>query len=118
MRQVIVTGSRVWTDRDAIWDALDRCDVELLIHGDAEGADAIADAWARASGTPCARMPAWWDTCGQSAAGPLRNNWMLRFFPEAIVLAFPGPGSRGTWDCVRQARELGRQVFVYGAAAR
>lgn len=114
MRQVIVTGSRRWFEPGIIWDALDRSDVELLIHGDCEtGADRYADEWAKANGTPCARMPAWWTVYGK-AAGPTRNNWLLRFFPEAIVLAFPLPSSKGTVDCIAQARALGRQVFVYG----
>jgi hypothetical protein len=113
MRQVIVTASRHWRDRDIIWGALDRCDVELLIHGDCEtGGDRIADAWAEANGVPCVRMPAWFKAYS-NPAGPMRNNWMLRFFPEAIVLAFPLPGSKGTVDCIKQARECGRQVFVY-----
>ncbi len=113
MRQVIVTGSRHWTDRRAIWEALDRCDVELLIHGNHhEGADHIADGWAEANGVPCARVPAWWRAYNK-AAGPTRNNWMLRFFPEAIGLAFPLPSSKGTVDCIAQARALSREVFVY-----
>lgn len=112
MRHVIVTGSRRWSDRSAIWDALDRCDVELLIHGNAAGADTIADG-AEANGVPCARMPAWWKAYNREA-GPVRNNWMLRFFPEAIVLAFPLPCSVGTVDCIKQARECGRTVFVFG----
>lgn len=113
MNQVIVTGSRHWLDRAPIWDALDRCDVELLIHGNAPGADTIADNWAEANGVPCARMPAWWKAYNR-AAGVMRNNWMLRFFPEAIVLAFPLPQSKGTVDCIKQARECGRTVYVYG----
>jgi hypothetical protein len=112
MRQVIITGSRHWTDRAAIWDALDRCDVELLIHGAARGADAIAHDWAVSSGTPVVTMPAAWQALGK-AAGCVRNGWMLRFFPEAIVLAFPlnGPGTK---DCIAQARALGREMYVYG----
>lgn len=114
MQQVIVTGSRDWVDRGIIWTALDRCDVELLIHGDcSSGADRIADAWCEANGVPCARMPAWWKAYNREA-GPTRNNWMLRFFPEAVVLAFPLPQSRGTVDCIKQARELRRTVYVWG----
>src|SRR5690606_41427184 len=51
-----------------------------------------------------------WNWLG-NAAGPERNGRMVAWCAETggVLLAFPGPSSRGTWDCVRQARaEIGR----------
>jgi hypothetical protein len=52
---------------------------------------------------------------GWRAAGVLRNTWMVEHGPKPdVCLAFPGPGSRGTWDCVRKAAAFGIEVVVIG----
>lgn len=118
---LILTGSRDWPQSEwrIIHGALYRlreAGMTLLAHGDCPtGVDRAGDVWARAECFPCARMPAWFEPHG-SKAGPLRNGWLLEFFPTADVLAFPLPGSKGTVDCIRQARALGRRVWVYGEA--
>ena len=73
----------------------------LLIHGDAPGVDTIADRWAERQGVQRVKVPANWNGEGKRG-GPIRNQLMLDFARPRIdmVLAFPGPESKGTWDMV------------------
>lgn len=96
--RVIVTGSRSWTDRETIWNALDACHIEarelgqplLVIHGACPtGADHHADHWAIDRGVPVERFPADWDRHGP-AAGPIRNAQMVKAGAD-LMLAFIGP---------------------------
>lgn len=50
-----------------------------------------------------------WDSFG-NGAGPERNGRMVR--QAVVLLAFPGPASKGTWDCVRQAQDYGLLVWI------
>lgn len=119
-RVVLVTGSRDWTDEAAIARALEGA--TLVIHGGSGGADRIADDWARAEGVKREVFRADWARHG-SRAGPRRNQAMvdfacaLRTNASVEVHAFPLPGSRGTWDCVRRARAAGLVVHVWGERA-
>jgi hypothetical protein len=81
---------------------LDRLHTEkfftVLIHGNARGADRIADAWASCRGIPCEpyEVPQGeWDEIGKKA-GPLRNQRMHEEGKPDLVVAFPGGG--GTKD--------------------
>ncbi len=101
---VIVTGERDWKDRETIYRVLDQ---ELLMftqgigapanfilrHGVAEGADWIANDWARERGVTVERFPAQWKDpitgAYDSSAGPRRNREMAKKDPKADkVLAF------------------------------
>jgi hypothetical protein len=55
---VLVTGSRDWTDKNLIFSQLDELKPQLLVHGDANGADSIAAEWAQAHGCSQVPMPA------------------------------------------------------------
>jgi hypothetical protein len=82
--------------------------------GDATGVDALVKDYASAT-----VFAADWDKHGKRA-GPLRNKALLT---EAIansfgktpvvLLAFPGRGSKGTVDCIRQAAGMGIEIHVY-----
>lgn len=116
--KVLVTGSRDWTDEKAIFDALFEAQATLVIHGGARGADGLAKWTARRVGIKEREYPARWEEFGK-AAGPLRNQEMLdkEHLPEdpiTRVLAFPLPGSIGTWDMVRRAERAGIPVKVCG----
>lgn len=116
--RILVTGSRDWTDREAIAHAL--LDVRdqprpgvpsrmVLVHGACPtGADAIADEWATAWGWEVERHPAEWETHGR-AAGPIRNQKMVDLGAD-VCLAFPLPGSRGTRHCMGAAERAGIPV--------
>lgn len=74
----------------------------MLIHGDARGADTLADNWARYMGVPVIRFPADWRKHG-AYAGPIRNRQMLVEGKPDLVVAFPG--GKGTANMVALARE-------------
>ena len=109
--KVLVTGSRNWVDRQTITDALRAAGAEIVIHGDAQGADWIADAVAQSENMTRVRFPANWGRHGK-AAGPIRNRFMFDTVRPDLVLAFPMKGSIGTWDMVKYAESKGCPVIV------
>jgi len=130
--RVLVTGSRSWTDEQAVADALLDTwhDITqtigtqarmVVVHGDCpEGGDAIAKEWAVGNGLVHEPHPADWsapcdNTCSRShrktsarhgeycpTAGHRRNQFMVDLGAD-LVLAFHRDGSRGTADCIRRA---------------
>lgn len=117
MTRVIVCGGRDYTDDDALNAALDRFHAQhritCVIQGGATGADALAYKWAADRRVVVHHVPADWKTYGK-AAGPKRNEQMLREFSPNAVIAFPG--GRGTAHMKKIAREAGVPVFVPAAA--
>ena len=117
--KILVTGSRTLTQEHAplVYQALnnlagDKLPV-LIIHGNANGADAIADAWA----VECmyalpVRVPADWNNYG-ARAGTSRNEMMLELKPDH-VLAFPVQGlpNKGTNHMIAIAHKAEVPVTV------
>jgi len=75
----------------------------VVIHGDAPGADRLADKIAREAGVPIVRFRAGW-SLGRRA-GPLRNQRMIDEGRPDLVLAMPG--GAGTADMLRRAMAAG-----------
>ena len=121
--RVLVTGSRRWSNVEALETALVEVwhDVTQLggrmvvVHGHARGADRLADAWARRSHIDVERHPADWDTHGL-AAGPIRNQAMVDAGAH-LCLAFPHGASTGTRDAMRRARAAGIPVQLVNLLA-
>ena len=111
MKTVIITGSRDHTNKELIWKTLDELNPTHIVHGNAKGADKIAENWAKKNCIPYTRVPADWDTLGP-AAGPIRNIKMLMMFPEGIVCGFPLEGSVGTWHCIDSSVERDMETKV------
>lgn len=109
MTRLIVTGSREWTDRAVVEAALRRLPVGRLAHGACVwgGLDEIADEIARALGWEVAPYPV---LPGERPTA--RNIRMVDAERPTIVLAFPLPGSRGTWHCARYAVSRGVETWV------
>lgn len=109
---LLACGGRDYTDRDAVFRALDRAHakrpVAMLIHGAARGADTLAGEWADERGILSAAVKALWDKHGRQEAGPIRNRGMLELRPDAVV-GFPG--GAGTRDMLTAAREAGVTVW-------
>lgn len=123
--RLAVTGGRHFTDRDAVYRALDRVreedgPIDELIYGDARGADRLCRDWADYEGITATPFAAEWDDVEglpkeqiryhangkpyNVLAGHERNQRMIDSVPD-MLLAFPG-GS-GTSDMCRRARESG-----------
>jgi len=80
--------------------------ISVLMHGNARGADGLADEWAAGKVQTATFTPAW-ESHGR-AAGPLRNQEMLDAGPD-LVVAFPG--GRGTADMVRRAKTVNVRII-------
>lgn len=117
--RVIVTGSRAWPDRKAVFWALRDVWQEQgafhLMHGDCStGADAMAQEWfelvGERDGCTVERFPADWGHRGK-AAGPERNRRMIAAGAD-LVLAFPLPEGSGTQGTIKLAELAGIPVRV------
>lgn len=133
--RILVTGSRAWTDTQALEDALlgawhDATQAGhtaiVVVHGTADGADTLADTWARANaphGVTAEPHPADWDHCAPECptghrkprrngkdycptAGHRRNQLMVDLGAD-LCLAFPHGPARGTRDCLTRASRAG-----------
>ena len=108
--KVIVCGGRDYRDRERVFATLDAIHAEtpitILMHGNAHGADALADDWAFQKVKIATFLPLWKEH--GRAAGPMRNQEMLDASPD-LVIAFPG--GRGTADMVRRARDVNVHVI-------
>lgn len=122
--KVLVTGSRNWTDRAVIVAALKTCGATVVVHGaqatrDDRGIPIAGADWHAAEATKELGIvqlpyPAKWREFGRSA-GPRRNQQMLDENPDvALVLAFPLPDSKGTWDMCERADKAGIEVKALG----
>ena len=118
--RVLVCGGRDFTNKEllfnTLWNLMDQRKTEeyvctdeyTIIHGDAKGADSLADLFAYTYGTNLDVYPADWNTYGK-AAGAIRNKQMLEEGKPDLVIAFPG--GKGTANMVKLALEAGIEVM-------
>ena len=129
MSQILVAcGGRdlIISDQDcarSMLSVVPGCDVHLLIHGNAKGADAAINRAAHLLAWPCLAISADWQRHGR-CAGPIRNQQLLQLAIEkAIALQLPTqeqisilviafPGGKGTADLIQQARKLSARSAV------
>lgn len=119
--RVLVCGSRDFRDIDAMGKKLSlvhaEYDIDVLIHGDARGADRTAGLWAKHHDIPVIKFPAEWEKYGNNA-GPIRNRQMLDEGKPDLIVAFPygdlndPKRNFGTRDMVKQARAAGIKTIV------
>lgn len=114
--RVLVCGGRDYDDAETLVDRLDEL-VEtkfpkdkrlVLIHGDARGADRLAESWAEYHKLKIIKFPANWKK-HKKAAGSIRNLQMLEEGNPDIVVAFPG--GYGTANMIQQAQKYGIEVI-------
>ena len=119
--RVIVTGSRKWDDKKAVFTALENILKEkgpfVLVHGAcATGTDAMAEEWYQLVGFEqgvfrVEYRTRWYGEDGtvDRSAGPRRNAAMVKAGAD-LVLAFPLPDGTGTQHTMDLARKAGIPV--------
>ena len=114
-RIILVTGSRKWTDKSKIDQALTVYGPAGVLHGGAAGADWIAAGLATRRGWESYEEPPDYRKYGANIAPKIRNQKMVDALDPTrdLVLAFPLPDSRGTRDCMERARLKGVTVHVF-----
>lgn len=114
--RVLVCGGRDYDNRERVRRTLDAAleaaraagKVVVIIHGNARGADLLADQYARERSLTVIPFPADWNLHGKRA-GPIRNIKMLTESRPHVIIAFKG-GS-GTAHMVRIGKEAGVPVY-------
>lgn len=112
--RVLITGSRTWTNRVIIRDALTtvwRPDAVLVSGACPRGADPLCEQCWRCWGGEVEQHAADWDRHG-SRAGFVRNDEMVSAGAD-VCLAFIRAGSPGASHCARQAKLAGIPTRVY-----
>jgi hypothetical protein len=105
---LLVCGGRSFQNYGWLEPAIASFKPTRIVQGGADGADAIARAWATRMGVACVTFHADWYTHGK-AAGPIRNQRMLdEAKPDAVLAA---PGGAGTMDMVARAMAAGVPCF-------
>ena len=108
---LLVFGTRTFDNFELLCDRLDHFTSQLgklvVIHGDADGADALADRWADERKHTRMIFYADWDEYGK-AAGPLRNQEMIAYIlpkQNRFAIAFWNGKSKGTADMIQRCRD-------------
>lgn len=111
--KVLVCGGRDYDNYDKVCQVLNDINqtekITEIIEGGANGADSLGRQWADSKHIWVTTYVARWDKYGM-AAGPIRNEDMLRFGQPDLVVAFPG-GS-GTRHMVTIATKAKVPVIV------
>lgn len=107
MTVLLVTGGRDYVDGVTLYRELYRFKrqhgIDLLVHGNARGADTLASEWCAHAGVHEAPISALWGKY-QGRAGRIRNKTMLKCVRPDFVMAFPGgPGTAHMKEIAREA---------------
>lgn len=119
MTRLLITGSRTWQSRWVVEQAIQHVIFErgtplTVVHGDAIGADRMADDFARklfANGVKVEVHRPDWDRIGKRA-GIARNQLMVDLGAD-ICLAFIRDESNGATHCAEAAQHAGIPVRLF-----
>lgn len=118
MQRILICGDRNWQNYDIILKVLSdehqREPVEVVIQGDATGADAMDKQAAIQLGIPVLSFPADWRKHGRSA-GPIRNRLQLKEGKPTKGLVFHNylENSKGSKDMSKVMQENGVPYTVH-----
>ena len=105
--RLLVCGSRDWIDKNLIREHIKALsNIEVIIEGDARGADRLAGEISEELEIPLLKFPARWHQFGYTA-GVLRNKQMLDEGKPDLVLAFHDDiqSSKGTKHMLKIAKD-------------
>lgn len=108
-----VVGSRKFSDYYFMRSELDQMDISMIVSGGARGADALAYRYATETGIMFICHPPLKEdkeNLGFSGACKRRNRRVVQQCDHLV--AFPLPGSKGTWHAVNLANELEKPITL------
>lgn len=111
--KIAITGSRSWDDADTLAATLDSYRMTELLHGGAEGADQLADTWAKEKGMKVTELKPDYDAHG-AAAPHVRNAELVKLADG--VIAFWDGQSKGTAGTIAKARRAGKLLKIVSLA--
>ncbi|MBI2020165.1 DUF2493 domain-containing protein [Candidatus Daviesbacteria bacterium] len=116
--RILVCGDRNWVDKllikSVLRQLLSKNSIDYIIEGEARGADSLARECAEELGIKVLKFPADWKKYGK-AAGPIRNQQMLKEGKPDLVLAFHDnlQNSKGTANMIKISKKAGIETEVY-----
>lgn len=120
-KRLLICGDRNWIDKDKIRECIETIDPDVIIEGEARGADKMAREVALETnyvlGNTLLSFPADWDKHHKSA-GPIRNQQMLTEGQPTIVYAFHSNinESKGTKDMIKRSLKAKLPTFLSSGA--
>lgn len=124
-RLFLVTGARSWENPKPIEKVLKRLisiygsQRLIIITGGAPGVDTLVRRICEENFVHVLEMKALWNSGYGRGAGPIRNSMMLELDPDAVfAFHWDLKDSKGTRDCVEQARKRGIPVKFFRASMR
>lgn len=110
-----IVGCRKFKDYDIFKEKIQEWIIEngqinKIISGGASGVDSLAEQYATEFDIELVIHKPDWDKYG-NAAGPKRNTLIVNDSDKLI--AFPSKSSKGTWDSVRKAKKVNKEVTIY-----
>ncbi len=111
--KIIVAGGRDFNNPIALNNIL--LDIinpkeDIIVCGDARGADLLGAEWAAQHAVPIQHFPAYWDTYGK-AAGYIRNAEMAEY--GDMLIAFWDGKSKGTMNMIKAMKLHKKPYYVY-----
>ena len=111
MYKVAIVGSRKFTNYTLMKKVLDpvRDKIALIISGGADGADTLAQQYAKENGIPIHIYYPNWKRFGKSAG--LKRNVIIANLAEKMI-AFPTTESKGTWHVINKMKQFNKPVAI------
>jgi len=111
--RLLMCGSREWKKTWPVYGVIIALAPDVVIEGDARGADRLSGYIAKNSGIAVETYPAHWDRYGKGA-GPKRNQQMIAEGKPDLVVAFSEDiaNSVGTSDMLCRAENEGIPYFL------
>ena len=116
IKRVVIAGCRNYNNYEEAKEYIDFClsDIQkkndiVIISGNARGADAIGEQYAKENGFNIEKYPADWVKYGRSA-GPIRNRQMAEICD--CVICFWDEKSRGTKSMIELARKYNKPIKI------
>ena len=104
-----IIGSRSFNDYRLLKHILDPIIIYCIVSGGANGADTLAERYAKENNIQTEIYPADWNKYGKSA-GYIRNKDIICGCDK--VIAFWDGSSKGTYHSIKMARKLNKDVEI------